>query len=101
VIRHVVMWTLKDPGDTPRFKDLLDGCAAPVPGTLQFEVGIRDAALDPSLDVVLVSTFADDAALDAYQNHPRHMVVSAQLGALRSARQVLDHRLPAPPAARR
>lgn len=98
MIRHVVMWTLKDAADAPRFKALLDSCAALVPGTLQFEVGIRERGLEASADVVLVSSFADQAALDAYQNHPLHKAVSAQLGPLRSTRLVLDHRLPAPPS---
>lgn len=96
MIRHVVMWKLKDPVDAPRFKALLDSCAGLVPGIAQFEVGIRTGGLDANVDVVLVSTFADVAALDAYQNHPKHREVSAQLGPLRESRTVLDHELPAP-----
>ncbi len=93
-IRHVVMWSLHDAADAPRFKALLDSCATLVPGMLQFEVGIRDAALEGNADVVLVSAFSDQAALDAYQNHPQHKATSAQLGPLRKTRQVLDHQLP-------
>lgn len=96
MIRHVVMWKLKDPADAPRFKALLDGCANLVPGIAQFEVGVRTAGLDANVDVVLVSTFETAAALDAYQNHPKHREVSAQLGPLRESRTVLDHELPAP-----
>ena len=94
MIRHVVMWKLKDPADAPRFKALLDGCAGLVPGMHQFEVGIRADGLDANVDVVLVSTFADASALDAYQNHPRHREVSAVLGPMRETRSVLDHELP-------
>ena len=90
MIRHVVIWTLKDAGDAPRVKALLDSCAALVPGTLGFEVGLRSEGLDANADVVLVSTFADKAALDAYQNHPEHKAVSAQLGPLRASRSVID-----------
>jgi quinol monooxygenase YgiN len=96
VIRHVVMWKLKDPADAPRFKALLDSCAGLVPGMEQFEVGIRTPGLDASVDVVLVSTFSDAAALEAYQNHPKHREVSAVLGPMRESRQVLDHEVPAP-----
>ena len=32
MIRHIVMWTLHDPADAPRFKALLDSCARLVPG---------------------------------------------------------------------
>ena len=62
-----------------------------VPGMLEFEVGIRTDDLEANADVVLVSTFSDAAALDAYQNHPQHKAVSAQLGPLRKARSVLDY----------
>lgn len=90
-LRHVVMWTLHDSVDAARFKATLDTCRHLVPGIEEFEVGIRQAGLDASCDVVLVSTFADRAALDAYQAHPHHQQVSARLGPLRSVRMVLDY----------
>ena len=91
MIRHVVMWTLRDPADAPRFKALLDSCRGLVPGMLAFEVGIRSEGLEASCDVILVSGFSDAAALAAYQSHPHHESVSAQLGPLRVARSVLDY----------
>lgn len=90
MIGHVVMWSLKDPADAPAFKAALDTCADLVPGTLAFEVGIRADGLEASCDVVLVSRFADAAALAAYQEHPVHKEVAAQLGRLRAERHVLD-----------
>lgn len=90
MIGHVVMWSLKDPADAPAFKAALDRCADLVPGTLAFEVGIRADDLEATCDVVLVSRFADAAALAAYQEHPVHREVAAQLGQLRAARHVLD-----------
>lgn len=94
MIRHVVMWSLKDPAEAPRFKQLLDGCKDLVPGMLEFEVGIRTPGLEANADVILVSTFADAAALDAYQRHPQHQAVGAQLGPLRETRSVLDYQIP-------
>jgi quinol monooxygenase YgiN len=91
VIRHIVMWTLRDPADAPRFKSLLDGCRNLVPGILEFEVGIRSDGLEANCDVALVSSFSDSRSLDAYQNHPHHKAVSAQLGPLRETRSVLDY----------
>jgi quinol monooxygenase YgiN len=91
MIRHIVMWTLRDASDAARFKALLDSCANLVPGMHQFEVGIRSDGLDANADVVLVSLFSDLAALDAYQNHPRHKSVSAELGPMREARHILDY----------
>ncbi|WP_395137312.1 Dabb family protein [Schlegelella aquatica] len=91
MIRHVVMWQLHEPADAPRFKELLDSCKNLVPGMIEFEVGVRSAPLEANVDVVLVSTFADQAALDAYQNHPHHKAVGAELGKLRRGRHVLDY----------
>ena len=90
MIRHVVMWTLKNPAEAPRFKALLDSCKGLVPGMLEFEVGIRSEGLEASVDVMLVSAFRDAAALAAYQDHPQHRAVGAQLGPMRQTRQVLD-----------
>ncbi|HSV69962.1 MAG TPA: Dabb family protein [Methylibium sp.] len=90
MIHHIVLWTLKNPADAPRFKTLLDGCAAVVPGIQAFEVGIRSEGLEANVDVALVSVFADAAALDAYQKHPHHQAVAAELGAMRAERRVLD-----------
>jgi len=88
------MWRLKNAADAPRFKALLDGCRDLVPGMLRFDVGIRAEGLEANVDVVLVSRFADAAALDAYQNHPHHKAVGAELGPLRLDRHVLDYNVP-------
>ncbi len=90
MIRHVVMWELHQPEDAPRFKALLDTCRALVPGMVEFEVATRSTALEANVDVMLVSCFADAAALAAYQHHPHHQAVAAQLAQWRRARHVLD-----------
>ena len=91
MIRHVVIWKLYDAADAMRFKALLDTCKGLVPGMHQFDVGIRHEGMDANVDVVLVSLFEDAAALDAYQTHPIHKAVSAQLGPMRETRHVIDH----------
>ena len=96
MIRHVVMWKLLDPASAPRFKQLLDTCVDLVPGMIEFEVGMCSPGLEANVDVLLVSSFVDAAALDAYQNHPHHKAVSSQLGPLRESRCVLDHETLAP-----
>jgi len=94
MLRHVVMWTLRNPADAPRFKLLLDSCKGLVPGMLQFEVGVRTEGREANVDVMLVSAFTDAGALHAYQHHPHHKAVSAQLGPLRQTRSVLDYDTP-------
>ncbi len=91
MIRHIVLWTLNNPADAPRFKALLDSCARLVPGIVEFDVGIREVGLEATADVVLVSTFTNAQQLEAYQQHPQHKAVAVELGTMRSGRHVLDH----------
>lgn len=90
MIRHIVMWTLKRPEDAAKVKALLDSCQAIVPGIQEFQVGIKADGLEANCDVVLVSTFADAAALAAYQPHPHHQGVVAQIREMAATRHVLD-----------
>lgn len=90
-LRHLVMWTLKDAADAPRFKAELDACRGLVPGMLRFCVALRRPGLEANVDVLLDSSFVNAAALDAYQNHPQHQAVSARIGPLRLTRHVLDY----------
>jgi len=94
MIKHIVMWKLKDPAKAQLFKQKLDSCQGLVPGMRQFEVGVRTPGLEANCDVVLNSAFDDEAALQAYLEHPRHVEVSAVLGSLRESRSVLDYQTP-------
>ena len=78
-LAHDVYFTLRDASPEAR-QALVDACSRYLsghPGTLFFAAGTRaverhrevnDAAFDVSLHVY----FADEAAHDAYQQHPRH-----------------------------
>ncbi|MEJ8809588.1 Dabb family protein [Variovorax ureilyticus] len=91
MIKHIVMWKLKNPGDAAKFKAQLDSCKGLVPGMREFEAAVRTEGLEANVDVVLVSAFDDRAALQAYLEHPVHVEVSGVLGGLRESRTVLDY----------
>ena len=91
MIKHIVMWTLKNPADIPKMKQLLESCQAVVPGIAAFEVGVRSEGLEANADVVLYSAFESKEVLDAYQDHPDHMAVKAQVKPLCSSRTVVDY----------
>ncbi len=98
MIKHIVMWQLKDHAEGAdkaanalKMKALLDACADIVPGVLKFEVAIAQPGLEATYDVVLYSEFTSVAALDAYQNHPQHQALKPFVGAVRSARQCMDY----------
>ena len=91
MLKHIVMWKLKQPDDAARFKAQLDTCKGLVPGMREFEVAIRSAGLEANHDVVLYSVFDDAAALQAYIVHPTHQSVVAEVKPLAESRSVLDY----------
>jgi hypothetical protein len=100
MIKHIVMWKLKDQAEgadrqanARKMKELLDGCANIVPGILKLEVALAQPGLEATYDVVLYSEFSDRAALDAYQEHPQHVALKGFIGAVREARQCMDYEI--------
>ncbi|GLU35641.1 Dabb family protein [Trinickia caryophylli] len=98
MIRHIVMWKLKEQAEGAtrtenalKLKEKLEGCRDIVPGIVRLEVGIAAPGLESTYDVVLVSDFADKAALDAYQVHPTHEALKAFIGAVRESRECVDY----------
>ena len=96
MIKHIVMWKLKDHAEgadkatnLQKMKQLLDSCANVVPGILKFEAVLAQPGLEATYDVVLYSEFASRAALDAYQDHPDHVAIKPFIGAVREAHEVL------------
>jgi hypothetical protein len=92
------MWKLKETAEgatraenAQKLKAKLEGCSGIVPGILQLEVGLAKPGLESTYDVVLVSDFADKAALDAYQVHPTHEALKAFIGAVRESRECVDY----------
>ena len=99
MIKHIVMWKLKDQAEgadkaanMAKMKALLEGCRGLVPGMGAFEVGVATPGLEATYDVVLYSEFETEAALDAYQHHPQHVALKPFIGAVRSERQCVDYR---------
>jgi quinol monooxygenase YgiN len=100
MIKHIVMWKLKDHAEGAdratnaiEVKRRLDQCATLSPGTLAFEVVLAQPGLEATYDVVLYSEFTDRAALEAYLEHPVHVAVKPFIGAVRSERQCMDYEI--------
>jgi quinol monooxygenase YgiN len=98
MIKHIVMGKLTDNAEGAdrcanalKMKAMLDACSNLVPGILKFEAVVAQPGLEATYDVVLYSEFADKAALDAYQEHPRHQALKPFFGAVRDARQCMDY----------
>ncbi len=94
MLHHVVMWKLHDADKASNVAQavrLLESCADIVPGMLRFEVGCALPGLECTYDVVLNSSFADRAALDAYQAHPDHVAIKPFMKSVVASRQCMDY----------
>lgn len=81
MIKHIVMWKLKDEAhgndratNAKLIKEKLEFLNGKIEGLLKLEVGI-DFLGGGNFDVVLYSELATEATLDIYQNHPLHQAV--------------------------
>jgi len=100
MIKHIVMWTLKDEAadaskaDNARtMKQMLEALAGLIPCLGKIEVGIDVFAAAPACDVILYSEFASRADLDAYQIHPEHQKVVAFVKQVAASRSVVDYEI--------
>ncbi|MCC2673190.1 MAG: stress responsive Barrel domain protein [Ramlibacter sp.] len=97
MIRHIVMWNVRGAsrdeklGNIERLKASFHSLRGCIPGLLHLEVGVDTSGVDYACDVVLVSDFASQAALDAYAVHPEHLRVKAEIGDMRIARHQVDY----------
>lgn len=90
MIKHIVLWRLKNKADVARVKQELESMRGKIPGLLSLEVGVNFAESSP-VDLGLYTEFADRAALNAYSDHPVHVPVKQALGPLIQDRWVLDY----------
>jgi len=99
MVKHIILWRLKDELSAEEkakvkqdIKAGLEGLAGRIPGLLSIEVHI-DGRLDSSnADVMLESSFVDEAALKAYAVHPEHVAVAdGKVRPYTSLRTCLDY----------
>ena len=97
MIRHIVLWNVRGAtrgeklANIERLKASFHSLRGRVPGLLRLEIGVDTSGVDYACDVVLVSDFESQAALDAYATHPEHLRVKAELGDMRTARHQVDY----------
>ncbi|MBA4358936.1 MAG: stress responsive protein [Desulfovibrio sp.] len=100
MIKHIVMWTLKDEAagadkaeNAAKMKALLEALRPLIPVIRELEVGLDVFAASPACEVVLYSVFASRADLDAYQAHPEHQKVVAFVKQVAASRSVVDYEI--------
>ena len=80
--KHIILWTLKDELSAEEkaavkaaIKEGLEGLVGQIPGLVDIHVQI-DCLPSSNADLMLDSTFTDEAALKAYAGHPAHVAVA-------------------------
>ena len=98
MIKHIVMWTLKDEAaggtkeqNAMKLKSSLEALVDVIDTLKSAEVGINFNPSPAAFDVVLYSEFDDRAGLEAYQKHPEHLKIVDFVGEIRSGRAVVDY----------
>lgn len=96
MIVHIVIWRLKDRGNTDiaaQVKQTLEALNGKIPELKHLEVGIDFNKSDAAGDVVLYSTFDSKEAMAAYQAHPEHQAVLPFMASVVSERRVVDYEI--------
>jgi len=65
----------------------------PVPGMLTYEIGIDIGVDGGPWDIAIYSEFKDRAALEAYQQHPKHLAIKPVIAPLRESRAAVDYEI--------
>jgi hypothetical protein len=82
MVKHVILWQLKDELSSEEkasvkegIKSGLEGLKGEIPGLI--DIHVQSDCLDSSdADVMLDSSFEDEASLKGYAVHPKHVAVA-------------------------
>lgn len=75
MITHVVLFKFSARADAEQARERLLGMRGQIEALLELEVGLDITRSPRSYDLALITRFADQAGLDAYQEHPAHLPV--------------------------
>jgi len=91
MIKHIVMWKLKDKSDAIEIKARLESLAGKIEGLSRIEVGIDFLESEQSADLALYAELENRHALEVYQNHPEHRAIVPIIKAAAICRTVIDY----------
>ena len=100
MIKHVILWTLKNEYSEEEkaqiklgIKQNLEGLLGKIPGLSEIKVNI-DGLSSSNADLMLDSTFVDEAALKGYAVHPAHVdVANGKVRPFAETRLCLDYEI--------
>lgn len=82
MVKHIILWTLKSEYSADEkesikagIKEGLEGLLGKIDGLVDIKV-VTNGLSSSNADLMLDSTFADEAVLKAYATHPEHVKVA-------------------------
>lgn len=100
MIKHIVMWKLKEFAEgcdrkenAQKIKNMLESLREEIEQIVYMEVGININNSDMAYDAVLITEFEDEHKLEEYKNHPEHVKVSNFVAKVRESRAVVDYQV--------
>ncbi len=97
MIRHVVMWKLKDEAEGKSraenmewIREHLYALCPIIPQIKRMEIGLDITGSDMSMDLMLLTEFDSVADMKTYAEHPEHLKVSGYVRKVIETRVVLD-----------
>lgn len=85
MVKHIIIWTLKDEYSSEEkakiklgIKNGLEGLMGKIPGLIDIKVNI-DGLTSSNADLMLDSSFENEEALKGYAIHPEHVAVADNL----------------------
>jgi len=95
VIKHIVMWSLKEELDkvetSKKVKKLLEGLKEKINEIVEIEVGINYNSSEMAYDIALYSTFKTKEDLQSYQTNPHHIEAGGYIKSVVKERTVVDY----------
>ena len=100
MVKHVILWTLKEEYSGAEMDVIRDGIKAgleglrgQIPGLVDIEVNIKPLG-SSNCDLMLDSTFKDEASLKAYSVHPAHVeVANTKVRPFTASRVCIDYEI--------
>ncbi len=101
MVKHVILWTLKDEYSGAQIDEIrigikegLEGLKGKIPGLLDIKVQTENILNSSNADLMLVSTFKDEASLKAYSTNPIHVeVANEKVRPFTSTRSCIDYEI--------
>lgn len=95
MLKHIVMMKMKDSLDKQenqkKLVEMLEGLSEHISAIEHLEIGNNFSGRPTAMDIVLVSEFKDEAALDEYRVHPEHVRVLDYIKEVIEEARVVDY----------